>query len=74
MGKALKDLIGNEGVLGLWRGLGPSLFRDVPFSGIYWAVYESIKSHYNVTVPTFWFAFTGGAIAGSVSSFHQKFY
>lgn len=61
-------MIAAEGVIGLWRGLGPTVFRDVPFSGIYWAVYESIKKHNDVTVPTFWFSFFGGAIAGSVSS------
>lgn len=55
-----------EGVFGLWRGLGPSLFRDVPFSGIYWMTYESLKSHYEVKVPTFWFSFLGGAVSGSV--------
>lgn len=56
-----------EGILGLWRGLGPSLFRDVPFSGIYWMIYESLKAHNDVKVPTFWFSFIGGAVAGSVS-------
>lgn len=70
VGKALKGMIASEGVLGMWRGLGATVFRDVPFSGIYWAVYESIKAHNNVTVPTFWFSFFGGAIAGSVSHYH----
>lgn len=60
-----------EGILGLWRGLGPTVFRDVPFSGVYWAIYESLKAHNDVTVPTIWFSFTGGAISGSVSSIHK---
>lgn len=66
MGKALQHMLATEGVSGLWRGLGPTVFRDVPFSGIYWAVYESLKVQNNVTVPTFWFSFCGGAISGSV--------
>lgn len=67
VGKALKSCVAAEGVQGLWRGLGPTLFRDVPFSGVYWAIYESLKAHNGVTVPTFSFSFAGGAIAGSVS-------
>ena len=31
--KAVKDTLKHEGVLSLWKGLGPSLLRDVPFSG-----------------------------------------
>lgn len=67
VGKALKSTISTEGIVGLWRGLGSSLFRDVPFSGIYWMIYESLKAHYDVKVPTFWFSFLGGAVSGSVS-------
>jgi solute carrier family 25 protein 39/40 len=31
------------GLRSLWRGAGPTLWRDVPFSAIYWSTYETIK-------------------------------
>ena len=30
---AIKGMLRHEGFLSLWKGLGPSLLRDVPFSG-----------------------------------------
>lgn len=57
----------SQGVLGLWRGLPPTILRDVPFSGIYWTCYEYFKSKFNVREPTFGFSFMAGAISGSVS-------
>lgn len=67
MTKALRTLIQTNGVLSLWKGLTPTLLRDVPFSAIYWVNYESLKSVYNQKAPTFAFSFMAGAIAGSVS-------
>lgn len=32
-----------DGLRSAWRGLPATLWRDVPFSGIYWAGYEGIK-------------------------------
>lgn len=32
-----------QGILAWWRGLGPTLLRDAPFSAIYWSVYETLK-------------------------------
>ncbi|GAA99330.1 uncharacterized protein L969DRAFT_619488 [Mixia osmundae IAM 14324] len=32
-----------QGLSSLWRGLPSTLWRDVPFSGIYWASYEGVK-------------------------------
>ncbi|KAI5898106.1 mitochondrial carrier [Schizophyllum commune H4-8] len=40
---SLSRLVTSQGVHSLWRGLVPSLWRDVPFSGIYWATYEGLK-------------------------------
>ena len=42
---SLGGLVRSQGVWHLWRGLGPTLWRDVPFSGLYWASYEGMK-HY----------------------------
>ncbi|KAG0231241.1 hypothetical protein BGW42_000343 [Actinomortierella wolfii] len=36
-------MVRTEGPLSLWRGLAPTLWRDVPFSAIYWFGYEAIK-------------------------------
>lgn len=39
----VRGMVAAEGVGSLWRGLGLTLWRDVPFSGIYWLGYEAIK-------------------------------
>lgn len=62
----LRSLIKSQGVLGLWRGWPPTVMRDAPFSGTYWAAYESMKRACNVTEPTFWFSFVTGAASGAV--------
>lgn len=36
-------LVRREGYSALWKGLGPTLWRDVPFSCLYWLGYESLK-------------------------------
>lgn len=39
----LRTQVAAKGSRTLWTGLGATLWRDVPFSGIYWAGYEVIK-------------------------------
>ena len=38
-----QTVINDAGVAGLWRGLQPSLLRDVPFSALYWFGYERFR-------------------------------
>ncbi|KUJ24652.1 mitochondrial carrier [Mollisia scopiformis] len=41
--KGVTDMVAAHGYTSLWRGLTLTLWRDVPFSGIYWWGYESIR-------------------------------
>lgn len=68
MFSSVRQVVQSQGVLGLWRGLPPTILRDVPFSGIYWTCYEYLKSSFNVVEPTFGFSFVAGAISGSVAA------
>lgn len=43
LGDVIRGLRADGGWRNGWRGLPPTLWRDVPFSGIYWAAYEGIK-------------------------------
>ena len=40
----LKDMVGAQGYTSLWRGLTMTMWRDVPFSGIYWWGYEATRN------------------------------
>lgn len=64
----IKQLIKHEGYLSLWRGLGPTLLRDVPFSSIYWASYECMKQKFDQRKPSLQFSLTAGALAGSIAA------
>uniref|UniRef100_A0A671M6P9 Mitochondrial glutathione transporter SLC25A40 n=1 Tax=Sinocyclocheilus anshuiensis TaxID=1608454 RepID=A0A671M6P9_9TELE len=68
----IQSALHNQGWRSLWRGWGPTLLRDVPFSAMYWFNYEKGKAwlcqYYNFTDPTFAITFTAGALSGSFAS------
>lgn len=65
---AIRHSVRLEGSLSLWRGLGPTLLRDVPFSSIYWGGYEYMKQKFDQRHPTFQFSLTAGAAAGAIAA------
>lgn len=48
----VRSVYREEGLLALWRGLGPTLVRDAPFSAIYWGSYEALKDPSRSPLPT----------------------
>lgn len=68
IGQAVRSLIQYQGLSSLWRGLAPTLMRDVPFSSLYWACYETLKQKFQQEQPTFWFSFAAGASSGTIAA------
>lgn len=65
----IRSMVRADGVRSLWRGLSTTLWRDVPFSGIYWMGYESSKSMFRTRgVESPFTAFMGGALSGTCAA------
>ena len=58
------------GIRSLWRGLGPTLWRDAPFSSIYWFGYEAIRSKWmsQTDLSAWQQSFVAGCISGSLAA------
>jgi len=68
IGRAVKSLVEQEGFFALYRGLIPTILRDVPFSAIYWSNYEFFRMKLSNQESNFYVNFACGAIAGSVAA------
>jgi len=71
--KAIRITTATEGWRSLWRGWAPTLWRDVPFSAIYWSAYEASKAfclqRLNRQETTFSISFICGFIGGALAAF-----
>ncbi|KAJ3166747.1 hypothetical protein HDU88_003231 [Geranomyces variabilis] len=79
---SVRAMLAASGPTSLFRGLAPTLWRDVPFSAIYWIGYESIKARLielegkqlhismnsKTTTTDFGTAFVAGAASGTVAA------
>ncbi|KAL2084177.1 hypothetical protein ACEWY4_019695 [Coilia grayii] len=68
----IRSSVVNDGWLSLWRGWGPTILRDVPFSAMYWYNYEKVKGwlceYHSMRAPTFTITFISGAVSGSIAA------
>lgn len=73
--KDIWSAVRNQGPIALYRGLVPTLWRDVPFSAIYWAGYENFRSAFKRGLAlresasnNFFLSFLAGASSGMIAA------
>ncbi|KAM9844049.1 mitochondrial glutathione transporter SLC25A39 isoform 2-T2 [Aulostomus maculatus] len=68
----IRSAVAQDGLLSLWRGWGPTVLRDVPFSALYWFNYELVKAHLcersQTPQASLTISFTAGAISGTIAA------
>ncbi|KAF1390427.1 hypothetical protein PFLUV_G00057930 [Perca fluviatilis] len=67
-----RELLRTKGVTGLYRGLGATLMRDIPFSVVYFPLFAHLhqlgqRSSEDPSVPFYW-SFMSGCLAGSIAA------
>ncbi|XP_053944102.1 probable mitochondrial glutathione transporter SLC25A39 isoform X6 [Cuculus canorus] len=72
LGLCIRSAVAQDGWLSLWRGWGPTVLRDVPFSALYWFNYELVRQWLcgwaQLEEASFMISFTSGAISGMVAA------
>ncbi|CAK6968849.1 probable mitochondrial glutathione transporter SLC25A39 isoform X1 [Scomber scombrus] len=68
----IRSSVAQDGLLSLWRGWGPTVLRDVPFSALYWFNYELVKAQLceqaRMPQANFSISFTAGGISGAIAA------
>ncbi|KAL2017504.1 hypothetical protein VTK56DRAFT_2046 [Thermocarpiscus australiensis] len=67
--RAVVQIARDEGVRGFFRGLAPGLAQIVPYMGVFFAVYETLRPHLGRLDLPF---SSGGALAGTIASVTAK--
>ncbi|XP_068416921.1 mitochondrial glutamate carrier 2 [Eschrichtius robustus] len=71
-----RELLRTQGLVGLYRGLGAALLRDIPFSVIYFPLFAKLNL-LGVREPTgkasFAHSFTSGCVAGPVTPLEAEY-
>jgi len=65
--KTIKNTIRTNGVVSLWRVFIPTIFRDAPFSAIYWVGLENLRSYMGGS-DSFKNNFISGWVSGSFAA------
>lgn len=67
---AFKQVLATDGIAGLYRGFGSTIFREIPFTCIQFPLYEYVKHSMAGArkEPTWWQAAGAGTVAGSIAA------
>lgn len=64
-----REIRAEAGIRSFWKGLSPTLLRDVPFSGIYWYIVEGTRTSDKMnTYPDPMRSFVSGAFGGTIAA------